>query len=125
MTFVFDKHDFANVHCERLRIEACVEGVPVNLGPSHNGWSIFWSAVAVVIFAELGCLARTSALAARFGQPWVIFAGTMVGTAVTMGLGIYAGQAIHHLIPETTARWATGLFFLLFGALVLCGRVHG
>jgi len=99
--------------------------VPVNLGPSPNGWSIFWSAVAVVIFAELGCLARTSALAARFGQPWVIFAGTMVGTAVTMGIGIYAGQTIHHFLPESTIRWVTGLFFLLFGVLVLSGRVHG
>jgi putative Ca2+/H+ antiporter (TMEM165/GDT1 family) len=97
----------------------------MNLSPSHSVWSIFWSAVAVVIFTELGCLARTSALAARFGQPWVIFAGTMVGTAVTMGIGIYAGQAIHHLIPETTTRWVTGLFFLLFGVLVLSGRVHG
>ena len=97
----------------------------MNLGSSQSVWSIFWSAVAVVVFAELGCLVRTSALAARYGQPWVIFAGTMVGTAVTMGVGIYAGQAIHHLISETTTRWVTGLFFLLFGALVLCGRVHG
>jgi putative Ca2+/H+ antiporter (TMEM165/GDT1 family) len=108
-----------------LNIDACEEEPPMNLGSSQNVWSIFWSAVAVVIFAELGCLARTSALAARYGQPWVIFAGTMVGTAVTMGIGIYAGQAIHHLIPESTARWLTGLFFVLFGALVLCGRVHG
>jgi putative Ca2+/H+ antiporter (TMEM165/GDT1 family) len=97
----------------------------MNLGPSQNVWSIFWSAVAVVIFAELGCLARTSALAARYGQPWVIFAGTMVGTALTMGVGIYAGQLVHHLFPESTMRWVTGLFFVLFGTLVLSGRLHG
>ena len=97
----------------------------MNLGSAQNVWSIFWTAVTVVVFAELGCLARTSALAARYGQPWVIFAGTMVGTAVTMGVGIYAGQVVHHLVPETTTRWLTGTFFVLFGALVLCGRVNG
>jgi putative Ca2+/H+ antiporter (TMEM165/GDT1 family) len=97
----------------------------MNLGPSPSAWSVFWSAVAVVIFAELGCLARTSALAARYGQPWVIFAGTMVGTAITMAVGISAGQLVHHHILECAARWLTGLFFVIFGALVLCGRLHG
>jgi putative Ca2+/H+ antiporter (TMEM165/GDT1 family) len=97
----------------------------MNLGPSHSAWSVFWSAVAVVIFAELGCLVRTSALAARYGQPWVIFAGTMVGTAVTMAVGIYAGQLVHHHLPESAARWLTGVFFVIFGALVLSGRLHG
>ncbi len=97
----------------------------MNTGPYANMWSIFWSAVAVVIFAEIGCLARTSALAARYGQPWVIFAGTMVGTALTMGIGIYAGQLIHQHVSETTTRWLTGLFFLVFGALVLTGRLPG
>lgn len=97
----------------------------MRLGPSESAWAVFWSAVAVVIFAELGCLARTSALAARCGQPWVISAGTMVGTAITMGAGIYAGQLVHHHLPESAARWLTGLFFLLFGALILSGRLHG
>ena len=97
----------------------------MNLGHSGSAWSVFWSAVAVVIFAELGCLARTSALAARYGQPWVIFAGTMVGTAVTMAIGIYAGQLVHTHIPESAARWLTGLFFVVFGALILSGRLHG
>jgi putative Ca2+/H+ antiporter (TMEM165/GDT1 family) len=95
----------------------------MNPGPVPNLWSIFWSAVAVVIFAELGCLARTSLLAARYGQPWVIFAGTMVGTAVTMAVGIYAGQIVHQYVPESTTRWLTGLFFVLFGLLVLVGRL--
>lgn len=96
----------------------------MNLGPSGNAWSVFWSAVAVVIFAELGCLARTTALAARYGQPWIIFAGTMVGTAVTMAIGIYAGQLVHHHLSEGAARWLTGMFFLLLGALILSGRLH-
>ena len=97
----------------------------MNPGPSANLWTIFWSAFAVVVFAELGCLARTSLLAARYGQPWVIFAGTMVGTAVTMAIGIYAGQLAHQYIPEHAARWVTGLFFLVFGVLVLAGRLQG
>jgi putative Ca2+/H+ antiporter (TMEM165/GDT1 family) len=95
----------------------------MNPGPVPNLWTIFWSAVAVVIFAELGCLARTSLLAARYGQPWIIFAGTMVGTAVTMAVGIYAGQIVHQYVPENTTRWLTGLFFVLFGLLVLVGRL--
>jgi putative Ca2+/H+ antiporter (TMEM165/GDT1 family) len=101
------------------------EELRMNPGTSSNLWSIFWSAVAVVVFAELGCLARTSLLAARYGQPWVIFAGTMVGTAFTMAVGIYAGQLLHQHMSETTTRWLTGLFFLVFGALVLSGRISG
>jgi putative Ca2+/H+ antiporter (TMEM165/GDT1 family) len=88
-------------------------------------WTIFGASMLVVIFAELGCLARTSALAARYGQPWVIFAGTMVGTAITMGVGILFGQAARDYLPDTMVRWLTGGFFLLFGALVLIGRVEG
>jgi putative Ca2+/H+ antiporter (TMEM165/GDT1 family) len=97
----------------------------MNPAGSPNMWYVFWSAVAVVVFAEIGCLARTSALAARYGQPWVIFAGTMVGTAVTMAIGIYAGQLVHQYVPESAARWLTGLFFVIFGALVLSGRLSG
>jgi putative Ca2+/H+ antiporter (TMEM165/GDT1 family) len=94
-------------------------------GQTPGLWSIFWSAVAVVVFAELGCLARTSLLAARYGRPWVIFAGTMVGTAIVMAIGIAAGQMVHLRLPESATRWLTGLFFLLFGALVLSGRLQG
>lgn len=97
----------------------------MNPGASSNLWSIFWSAVGVVVFAELGCLARNSLLAARYGQPWVIFAGTIVGTAVTMAVGIYAGQLIHQHISETATRWLTGISFLVFDALVLTGRISG
>lgn len=91
---------------------------------SMSLWAIFGASMLLVIFAELGCLARTSALAARYGQPWVIFAGTMVGTAITMGIGILAGQFARDYLPATTVRWLTGGFFLVFGALVLLGRVE-
>lgn len=87
-------------------------------------WTIFSASMLLVIFAELGCLARTSALAARYGQPWVIFAGTMVGTAITMGAGILFGNVARDFFPATTLRWVTGGFFLIFGALVLLGRVE-
>jgi putative Ca2+/H+ antiporter (TMEM165/GDT1 family) len=49
----------------------------------------------------------------------------MVGTAVTMGIGIYGGQLVHQYVPESATRWLTGLFFVIFGALVLTGRLHG
>lgn len=88
-------------------------------------WTIFAASVMVVVFAELGCLARTSALAARYGQPWVIFAGTMVGTAITMGVGILFGQVVREYLSETMVRWLTGSFFLAFGVLVLAGRLQG
>jgi putative Ca2+/H+ antiporter (TMEM165/GDT1 family) len=92
---------------------------------STSLWAIFGASVMVVVFAELGCLARTSALAARYGQPWVIFAGTMVGTAITMGAGILFGQAARQYLSEGAVRWLTGGFFLAFGALVLTGRLQG
>jgi putative Ca2+/H+ antiporter (TMEM165/GDT1 family) len=96
----------------------------MNSTGSVSLWTIFGASILVVIFAELGCLARTSALAARYGQPWVIFAGTMVGTAITMGVGILFGQIARDHLPHTMVRWITGGFFLIFGALVLSGRVE-
>ncbi|MBI3911105.1 MAG: TMEM165/GDT1 family protein [Armatimonadetes bacterium] len=90
-----------------------------------NPWTIFWSAALVVIFAELGCLARTSVLVMRYGRPWVVFAGTLVGTAIIMGTGILAGELLRRYLPEPLLRWAAGLFFLALGLLVLIGKLDG
>lgn len=90
-----------------------------------SGVSVFLSAAAVVVFAELGCLARTSALAMKYGQPWWVFAGTMVGTALTMSLAVFIGHQIHHWVTETQVRWITGGFFVVFGVAVLLGKFHG
>jgi putative Ca2+/H+ antiporter (TMEM165/GDT1 family) len=92
---------------------------------SASGLSVFLSAAAVVVFAELGCLARTSALAMKYGKPWWVFAGTMVGTALTMGLAVWIGHMAHHWINETHLRWITGGFFVVFGLGVLFGKLHG
>ena len=92
---------------------------------SASAAGVFLSAMLVVIFAELGCLARTSALAMRYGQPWVVFAGTLVGTAITMGVGIAAGAYLRDYVPEGALRWITGVFFLGFGLLVLLGKIEG
>ena len=53
-TFVFDKHTFAELHWNRSKSDIRREELPMNLGPSHSVWTVFWSAVAVVVFAELG-----------------------------------------------------------------------
>jgi putative Ca2+/H+ antiporter (TMEM165/GDT1 family) len=90
-----------------------------------SGISVFLSAAAVVVFAELGCLARTSALAMKYGQPWWVFAGTMVGTALTMSLAVFIGHQAHNWLSEATLRWITGGFFVVFGVAVLLGKLHG
>lgn len=90
-----------------------------------NPWWVFWSAAGVVIFAEIGCLARTSVLVARYGQPWVVFAGTLVGTAIIMAVGVLAGEAVRRLLPDAALRWVAGGFFVLFGLLVLLGKLEG
>jgi putative Ca2+/H+ antiporter (TMEM165/GDT1 family) len=86
---------------------------------------IFWTAALVVIVAEIGCLARTALLTVRYGHPWVIFAGTMVGTAVTMGVGILLGDVFHQRIPESVLRWVSGGFFMGLGLLMALGKIQG
>src|SRR5690349_16084164 len=77
----------------RLRAEGSMDLKSTALPGS--ALSIFWTAATVVIVAEIGCLARTALLTMRYGRPWVVFAGTMVGTAITMGVGIAMGDAFH------------------------------
>ena len=72
----------------------------------------------VVIVAEIGCLARTALLTMRYGRPWVVFAGTMVGTAVTMAIAVIAGDLFHQRIPEPVLRWVSGAFFIALGFLI-------
>jgi putative Ca2+/H+ antiporter (TMEM165/GDT1 family) len=86
---------------------------------------IFWTAALVVIVAEIGCLARTALLTMRYGRPWIIFAGTMVGTAVTMGVGIALGDLFHQRVPEAVLRWVSGTFFIGLGLLMAFGKFQG
>jgi len=99
--------------------------MPAQSTASGSALSVFFSAAAVVVFAELGCLVRTSVLAMKFGHPWWVFAGTMAGTALTMSLAVFLGSQLHHWVSETQLRWVTGGFFVLFGLAVLAGKMHG
>jgi putative Ca2+/H+ antiporter (TMEM165/GDT1 family) len=99
--------------------------MPAQTTATSSALSVFFSAAAVVVFAELGCLARTSVLAMKFGRPWWVFAGTMAGTALTMSLAVFIGSQVQHWISETHLRWVTGGFFVLFGLAVLAGKLHG
>jgi putative Ca2+/H+ antiporter (TMEM165/GDT1 family) len=86
---------------------------------------IFWTAAAVVVVAEIGCLARTALLTMRYGRPWIVFAGTMVGTAITMGVGIVLGDLFHERVPAPVLRWVSGTFFIGMGLLMALGKIEG
>jgi putative Ca2+/H+ antiporter (TMEM165/GDT1 family) len=90
-----------------------------------SAWYIFMTAATVVIVAEIGCLARTALLTMRYGRPWIVFAGTMVGTAITMGVGILLGDLFHERVPAPVLRWVTGAFFMGLGLLMALGKIEG
>jgi putative Ca2+/H+ antiporter (TMEM165/GDT1 family) len=101
---------------------------PIDVKPPSlpsSAWYIFMTAATVVIVAEIGCLARTALLTMRYGHPWIVFAGTMVGTAVTMGVGIVLGDLFHERVPASVMRWVSGVFFMGLGLLMALGKIEG
>jgi putative Ca2+/H+ antiporter (TMEM165/GDT1 family) len=103
--------------------ESSMEVKPTALASS--ALYIFWTAAMVVIVAELGCLARTALLTMRYGRPWVVFAGTMAGTAVTMAVAVLFGNLFHERVPEWVVRWVSGAFFVVLGFLIASGKLQG
>lgn len=88
-------------------------------------WSASASAFLLVFLAELGDKTQltTLVMAAKHGHPWPIFMGSALALVLSSLLGALLGGALGHLLPGATIRWAAGVIFLLFGGLLLSGRL--
>lgn len=75
--------------------------------------------MAIVIFmAEIGCILRSACLVSQYGKSTVFF-GTLIGTAMAIGVGVYAGEWTARILPHGTMHWIAGFILILVGALMM------
>ena len=86
---------------------------------------VFWAAFVMIFMMEMGDKTQVAALAlaAREQRPVAVFLGAVSAFAVATALAVIVGKAAGALLPERAVRYAAGAVFMVFGALLLAGRV--
>jgi putative Ca2+/H+ antiporter (TMEM165/GDT1 family) len=81
--------------------------------------SVFWAAFLVAVVAEMGCLARNTALFATQGAALSVFLGTLLADLVLLLVSALLGEMLHRLLPEPWIERVAGVVFLVMGSLML------
>jgi putative Ca2+/H+ antiporter (TMEM165/GDT1 family) len=88
------------------------------------------SAVAtfsMVSLAELGDKTQFASitLAAKYGNPLLVFLGIMLASILLTGSGIIIGQGLLRYIPKRTLNYIASGLFLVFGVMFLISAFYG
>lgn len=86
-------------------------------------WRIFLLSALTVMLAEIACGVRTAALEAKTGHPWVVFTGTLVGTAAIMIVAVFCGEWLRSHVSELTLRYVAGATLAVIGVLICFGKI--
>ena len=89
-------------------------------------WGPLASTAAAFFLAEMGDKTQlaTVALAARYGAPVAVTAGTTAGMLVSDGLAVFAGTWLGDVVPMGLIRAVAATLFFLYGAAAF-GRAAG
>ena len=84
-------------------------------------------AASLVTVMELGDKTQFTSfvLAARYGNPLMVFAGIMLGSALITGSGVIIGKTLMKYVPERYLRYITAALFLIFGVIFLASALMG
>jgi len=84
-------------------------------------WGPLVTTTVVFFLAEMGDKTQlaTMALAARFGSPAAVTAGTTLGMLAADALAVFAGNYLTTRLPITWIRRAAAALFFLFGLTVI------
>ena len=79
------------------------------------------SSFLVVALAEMGDKTQlaTVALAARFGSPVAVTAGTTLGMLAADALAVFAGNYLATRLPMVWIRRAAAVLFFVFGLTII------
>lgn len=74
-----------------------------------------------VLLSEFGDKTQITSglLAAKYQIPIIVFAATVAGLALAIGLNVFIGSKIAERMPRRTIKMATAILFILFGAFTL------
>jgi len=91
------------------------------VGAARRGWGPLASTTVVFFLAEMGDKTQlaTVALAARFGAPVAVTAGTTAGMLAADGLAVFAGTRLGRVVPMRLVRVVAAALFFLFGGAAL------
>jgi len=93
--------------------------------PLHEEQALARASLVTVM--ELGDKTQFTSfvLAARYGNPLMVFAGIMLGSALITGSGVVIGKALMRFVPERYLRYIAAALFLIFGAIFLASAMMG
>jgi putative Ca2+/H+ antiporter (TMEM165/GDT1 family) len=93
----------------------------------EGGKSGLASAFSLVTLMELGDKTQFASfvLAARYGNPVMVFLGIMIGAALITGSGVVIGKGLMRIVPERYLRYAAAALFLIFGVIFLAKAFLG
>ena len=88
-------------------------------------WGPLVTTAVVFFLAEMGDKTQlaTVALAARFGSPAAVTAGTTLGMLAADGLAVFAGSYLATRLPMVWIRRAAAAMFFLFGLTIIFKRL--
>lgn len=87
-------------------------------------WRVFLSTFALVFLAELGDKTQlaTMAMVARSRSPLAVFGGAALALVTITLVSVLVCEALLRVVPIVYMTRATGVLFILIGAMILLGR---
>ena len=93
----------------------------------ESGRGALASAFSLVSLMELGDKTQFASfvLAARYGNPSMVFLGILLGAALITGSGVVIGKGLMRFVPERYLRYVAAALFILFGIIFLANAFLG
>lgn len=94
------------------------EGIPKN--SFMEKWGVFGITFVTFFLAEMGDKTQiaTVALAASYGSPLIIVAGTTLGMLIADVPAVWIGDKLSEKIPVKWVRWISAALFFIIGIFV-------
>ena len=85
------------------------------------------STFSLVTLMELGDKTQFASfvLAARYGNPLMVFLGILIGSALLTGSGVVIGKGLMRVIPKRHLRYVAAALFIVFGIVFLASALLG
>lgn len=88
-------------------------------------WKTIICTFILVFLAELGDKTQLSTmlLASKSNSMWFTFIGSASALVLSSFIGVLAGSILNKYIPQSYIQNISGIIFLLFGVLLLMGKI--
>ena len=82
-----------------------------------------FSTFSMITLAEMGDKTQLTAitLVAKYGSPYLVFAGAVLALVTISLLGIFLGKKLRELVPLSKIKLGAGVLFIIFGISFLAG----